>query len=50
MSTTVIGQQFPTKTHFHPLDDTIDKKIGLCKPFLMIFPLQYNDLAAFDDK
>jgi hypothetical protein len=50
MSTTVKGQQIPTKTHFHPLADTIDKKIAPCKRFLMIFPLQDNDLANFDDK
>jgi hypothetical protein len=28
------GQQIPTKHHFHPLVDTIDKKKDYRKPFL----------------
>jgi hypothetical protein len=34
-----IDQQIPTKHHFHPLVDTIDKKKNYRKPFFMIFPL-----------
>jgi len=40
-------QQFPTKTHFSPLPNTIDKKKERCKLFYVIFPLQDNDLADF---
>jgi hypothetical protein len=44
------GHQIPTKHHFHPLNDTIDKKRDYRKPFFMIFPLQDNDLAHFSHK
>jgi len=44
------SQKIPTKHHFHPLNDTIDKKRDYRKHFFMIFPLQDNDLAHFSHK